>query len=333
MGSPPAPLLANGWLNQYEERLKGDANIYDRYMDDILRDIHVDDIESELKEVNELQAPNLKFTIEREKDGKIPFLDMLLIREGSTISSTWYTKPTDTGLMMNYHALSPLRYKRSAVTSMIHRIFRSCSTLELLDESLVKARRILKNNQYPSKFYEPIIRKTLEKLRNPPQENANAEEEVENNIIEDTKIFIEYRGRESDVFYRSLRNAGAPVKVVFRLRKIKTILPSLKTEIEKCYKSGVVYQILCPCCKACYVGQTNRHTLQRIKEHQRSSSPVGRHLQACNTTITMDDVTILAQTNKSEDYLMTLEALFINELKPTLNKKDEYKSRALTIKV
>ena len=164
-------------------------------------------------------------------------------------------------------------------------------------------------------------------------ENDNAEDEVENNTIEETKIFIEYRGRESDVFNRSLRNAGAPVKVVFRLRKIKTVLPSLKAEIEKCYKSGVVYQIICPCCKACYVGQTNRHTLQRIKEHQRASSPVGRHLEACNTTITMDDVIILAQTNKSEDYLMTLEALFINDLKPTLNKKDEYKSRALTIKV
>ena len=71
MGSPPAPLLANGWLNQYEERLKGEANIYDRYMDDILRDIHVDKIESELKKVNELQAPNLKFTIERERSKNV----------------------------------------------------------------------------------------------------------------------------------------------------------------------------------------------------------------------------------------------------------------------
>ena len=98
-------------------------------------------------------------------------------------------------------------------------------------------------------------------------------------------------------------------------------------------RCSTVYQIICPCCKACYAGQTNRHTLQRIKEHQRASSPVDQHLEAYNTTVTMDDVTILAQKNKSEDYLMTLEALFINDFKPTLNKKDEYKSRALTIKV
>ena len=114
--------------------------------------------------------------------------------------------------------------------------------------------------------------------------------------------------------------AGAPVRVVFRLRKLKTILPSLKEEVEKCYKSGVVYKISCPCCKACYVGQTIRHTLQRIKEHQRPSAPVGRHLESCNAKITMDDVTILAKTNKSEDYLMTLEALWINELNKTYIK-------------
>jgi len=40
MGSPPAPMLANGWLSEYDSTVKGDAMIYSRYMDDILRDIH-----------------------------------------------------------------------------------------------------------------------------------------------------------------------------------------------------------------------------------------------------------------------------------------------------
>ena len=35
------------------------------------------------------------------------------------------------------------------------------------------------------------------------------------------------------------------------------------------------------------------------------------------------------KTNKN---LMTLEALWIDEVKPNLNTKDEYKSRTLTIK-
>ena len=66
MGSPPAPLLANGWLNRHENDLKGDAVLYHRYMDDIVRDIHVNRINPQLESVNKLQPPNLKFTIEKE---------------------------------------------------------------------------------------------------------------------------------------------------------------------------------------------------------------------------------------------------------------------------
>ena len=38
MGSPPAPRLENGWL-RFDSVVKGDAKLYSRYMDDILRDI------------------------------------------------------------------------------------------------------------------------------------------------------------------------------------------------------------------------------------------------------------------------------------------------------
>ena len=47
---------------------------------------------------------------------------------------------------------------------------------------------------------------------------------------------------------------------------------------------------------------------------------------------TEDDVTILGSNCKGEKYLLTLEALFQNDIKPSLNTKDEYKSRTLTIK-
>ena len=42
--------------------------------------------------------PSLRFTMEEEKDGKLPVLDMLIIRDGVSLSSTWYSKPTSTGL-------------------------------------------------------------------------------------------------------------------------------------------------------------------------------------------------------------------------------------------
>ena len=45
-----------------------------------------------------------------------------------------------------------------------------------------------------------------------------------------------------------------------------------------------------------------------------------------------EDISILGHSNVLCK-LMTLEALYINQLKPSLNQKDEYKSRTLTLKL
>ena len=57
------------------------------------------------------------------------------------------------------------------------------------------------------------------------------------------------------------------------------------------------------------------------------------HLAECKYNLTENDIVILHQTNKGEEFLLTLEALYIREFKPTINTKDEYRSRELTIKV
>ena len=36
MGSPPAPMLANGWLSTFDDIIKGNASLYTRYMDCLL---------------------------------------------------------------------------------------------------------------------------------------------------------------------------------------------------------------------------------------------------------------------------------------------------------
>ena len=45
-----------------------------------------------------------------------------------------------------------------------------------------------------------------------------------------------------------------------------------------------------------------------------------------------ENVSVL-QSTRILVYLMTLEALWIREIKPKINTKDEYKSRELTIKL
>ena len=341
MGSPPAPLVANAWLSQYDPRIRGDAKLYARYMDDILRSIKRAEVQQKLAEINSYH-PALKFTIEEENERySLPFLDMLIIRLGTLLSSTWYNKPTDTGLIMNYHALAPRIYKRSVVAGFVHRIYRACSSWENIHSSLEKAKCILESNQYPPDFYEPVIQKALAKCLNVEDERElNRNDSAKTGEAESTEeprekrlLFLEYRGKVTEDYCRSLRKIDASCQPVLTLRKLKTVMPSLKPAIDKPVRNHIVYRITCPRCKACYIGATTRCLCVRFGEHKRPSQPMGKHLRNCNAIneISLEHVDILASTTRSEQFLFTLEALWQKEERPKLNTKDEYKSRELTI--
>ena len=342
MGSPPAPHLANGWLSQFEPSLRGQAKLYERYMDDIIREIDESKADQKLKEINSLH-PNLTFTKETEQKecesqiGELPFLDMRVMHDHTNgkLSSTWYNKPTDTGLILNYHALAPKRYKRSVVSGFVHRIYRACSSWQFIHESLEKAKRVLELNQYPPTFYDRIIRESLESIiRSDVVKKTEKPEEPEEQLSSKRKkasLIIQYRGKVTEDYARALHKTGAPCNIVMTLRKLKTVMPSLKSPTEKMLKSGVVYKLTCPSCSACYVGETTRHLQTRVKEHIQRKGPMRTHLELCGATLLDDNVEILQASARGEGYLLTLEALYIKEVKPTINTKEEWKSRELKI--
>ena len=90
------------------------------------------------------------------------------------------------------------------------------------------------------------------------------------------------------------------------------------------------YEITCSQCKLSYVGQTSRHLQQRFKEHIGSSGLLKKHFQDYDVMPSFEMVKILGREKLEK--LLTLEALFISEIKPTLNTKDEFKSRNLLLK-
>ena len=252
--------------------------------------------------------------------------------ETGELASTWYRKPTDTGLIMNYHALAPKRYKRLVVSGFVHRIYRACSSWALFHDSLEVAKRILEKNQYPPAFYEPIIKQSLDSLVDASSKDST-EKEKEGDRPKKVMLMLQYRGKCSEDYARALHKSNAPCSIVMTLRKLKTVLPSLKPPVERLLKSRVVYKFTCSRCAACYVGKTSRHLQTRYKEHLKESAPMKKHLNECNVESTSDDIIILHQSARSENYLLTLEALYIREYKPTINTKDEYRQRELTIKV
>ena len=173
------------------------------------------------------------------------------------------------------------------VAGFVYRIHRACSTWKNFHVSLEKAKCILELNQYPPDFYEPVIQKALEKIvsaegvnegnedrKNPLREvEPAADGQVE--PIRKQLVFIEYRGKVTDDYCRALRKTGAPCQPVLTLRKLKTVMPSLKPTIKKHVRSHIVYRIKCPRCKSCYIGATCRCLGVRFGEHKRPSQPVG----------------------------------------------------------
>ena len=102
-----------------------------------------------------------------------------------------------------------------------------------------------------------------------------------------------------------------------------------------CLKSGVIFKNQCPRCTACYVGAITRHVITRFKEQiGTKEKSVYKHLMACDarSDVSEKNLYIVCSTLRGEVHLLTLEALWIRDMKPSINVKDEYKSRELVIK-
>ena len=108
MGSPLGPALANIFVGYHESKLFSGVQkptIYFRYVDDTFAHMlttplpifkQEGDVDNFLFTCNRLH-PALKFTFEKEHDGKLPFLDILVERTELGFETNVYRKPTFSG--------------------------------------------------------------------------------------------------------------------------------------------------------------------------------------------------------------------------------------------
>ncbi len=59
---------------------------------------------------------------------------------------------------------------------------------------------------------------------------------------------------------------------------------------------------------------------------------IRKHADACNTEVTMDDSKILMKSNRNNEFFETMEALFIEELKPSQSTKEDFRNKQLRLK-
>ena len=107
------------------------------------------------------QYPNIFFLPELEKDGRLPFLDIEIIRSNGRFSTSVYRKPNFIGLFTNFHSFVPLAYKRSLVCCLLHRIFHLCSSYENFHPQLEVVRKLFNLNSFPTYMFDQLVRHFL----------------------------------------------------------------------------------------------------------------------------------------------------------------------------
>ena len=98
MGLPLSPVLANIYMEYFEEMTLGSTSLKPsirlRYVDDtFILWPHQEDVQILLDHVNSIQ-PYIQFTMEKEQDNKLPFFDVLVTLTEQGFRSSVYGKPT-----------------------------------------------------------------------------------------------------------------------------------------------------------------------------------------------------------------------------------------------
>ena len=235
-GSPVGPLLAIIFVSQFDAEFGSFSNFYFRYIDDVIRTLWVGGRQYLLDFVSSMH-PNLKVTIEEpDKTNVLAFLDMNFSRlADGTLSSEWYRKNTDTGILPNFYALGSKIYKRAVLSGFTHRIFSTTSSWLSFKKSLKNAQVVLRNYQYPKWFVENVTNYTLSELLGNTNVTANNNKEKQKNRGVQLMMSVEYRGNVSEDFMLKLKNLLSGSSLYYCTAKLRSQVCQLKAPIPHVY--------------------------------------------------------------------------------------------------
>ena len=347
MGSPLGPFFANFFMANFEKKHMASIKergviTYNRYVDDVFAKINNSENCDAILEFLNAQHKNIKFTIEKEKNKKIPFLDTVVTRKSNCFSINLYHKPTFTGVYLNWKSLTARRYKISLIYCLCDRIWKICKEEQERDLEMMKLREILIKNEYPVHIIDKEMNKFIKNRNHTPIDDQLVSNNNNNSVSENNKsssneenliitnkpkrfIVLPYTNHKGEEFASRLsklvnENFEVDFKVAYKTpNEIGKLFP-FKDNIKKVnMQSHVIYKIECKVCKQFYIGKCKRILQHRISEHNDGEeSAIKSHKKATKHKINAKDIKILDRADS--DYKLKLkEAMYINKLKPQLN--------------
>ena len=312
------------------EELHAPPRIWHRFVDDVISVINSSDEALLLDHLNE-QHPRITFTMERENEGKMPFMDVLFKRgEEDKFDRAVYRKPTHTGRCLSFDSHHPTSVKRGIVRGFVDRAIKVCSDEKSKKGEIGHIMGEMKGNGYPKKFIENAVRDQLKKASVPRQsledEETNKEEWQAARIPLIEGVSYEVR--------RIAREAG--IRCSFYQPQTLNGLYNVKDRLPSGTQRDVVYSVKCKTCQDEYAGETMRALEVRTKEHRDAirlnhpeKSAIAEHVLERNGSHDIDwhNVRVIDRATGMKEQKVR-EAFAIEERKPAMNRdKSVEKSR------
>ena len=166
MGSPLSPVLAGIFMVELERTilpaLREHMSTWKRFVDDTISYIKEESIELVLSKLNGYYD-NMEFTYETGNDGKLPFLDVLVIRKDYKVETTVYRKSTNNDIYLHWQSFSRTAWKRGTLQTLVSRAFKVCSNDQHLQNEIKHLKKVFRDINGYSNW---IIKQTIEKVKN-----------------------------------------------------------------------------------------------------------------------------------------------------------------------
>ena len=180
MGSPLAPVLANLFMGHNEkdwiENYKGSKTLfYRRYVDDTFCVFDREQDAVSFYNYIHSQHPNIPFTMEREVDNKLAFLDVLVNNNPLNLQTSVFRKKNFTGLLANYFSFTSFSYKMGLVRTLVDRVYKINNSWLGFHKDIKDVALILRKNLFPVRMVEKVINRYVSRATIRPSASSQVQ--------------------------------------------------------------------------------------------------------------------------------------------------------------
>jgi len=321
MGSPLSGYLANIVMCKFESdyiltQFKNNIKFWSRYVDDtlsIFRETDTVKLDDFLEILNSKHT-TIKFTLEKEINSTINFLDISITKCNNKLDFGIYRKPTSNDRYIDGTSSHPYIYKYSAIVKLVHRAFSIPMSSSNLNKELDYIKVVCKKNNLDECVVDRLANKQFTKIQ---IRQITKLEHIGDDRIRSKFIYQEGLSEK----LATLCKCYGIIPVFCNNNKLANYLPRTYHSGSSIHNQGV-YCLQCNDCNAKYIGQTGVSFIARYKQHSsalRNNHPdlsnFANHILTTghNPNINLEDNFKILENENNFSRRLFLEACYIRK--------------------